>query len=331
MKKTHLIAAVVIAGLSLFSVGALAAELHPVLKQLKDEKNAKIEFLGHDSGLDGWLVTAKNDAGGDVVQYAYTNKQGALVIGILFGPDGNATTVNQLASYRDKIKGGKDGAEKPGGGEAAKAGSVKTELPAVPEADMTKEEPEFFDEPPLPNLPDVSDETVAEAVMAPAGKVSTGGGSKAENFYALTEKANWVHVGSKDAPYMYVFMNVTCDHCVAYWKSLSGSVAAGMVALRLVPFGAIEQNRKLGAALLGSPDPAKAWRDYVDGKLSAMPLSLATPATLKKIDANTELWGKMGIGSEPPFSLYRALSDGKIRAVLGKPDNAMMLIADMME
>lgn len=344
MAIRHLITAAFVAGTFVFSAGALAAELHPVLKQLKDEKGAKIEFIGHDSGLDGWLVTAKNDAGADVIQYAYTNKEGGLVLGILFGPDGNATTVDQLARYRNKIKGGKAGASASAASrtdKSDKADMAKVDAPVPPPAPV----PDAGDaaaldkEMPLPELPDFAPEALPDAdagvnvsVNASADVASpSAGGGKAEQFYALTEKANWVQVGSRDAPHMYVFINPTCEHCIAYWKALRMSVDNGTLALRLVPFGALEQNRKLGAALLGSPDPAKAWRDFVEGKLSAMPLSLATPDTLKKIDDNTALWGKMGLTQAPPFSLYRAPADGKIRAVIGKPDNVMMLIADFVD
>lgn len=334
------IIAALMAGTFVFSSGAQAADLHPVLKQLKDEKGAKIEFIGHDSGLDGWMVTAKNDAGADVIQYAYTNKEGGLVLGILFGPDGNATTVDQLARYRDKTKGGKAGASVPAASktEDKAAGAAKVGAPVPPPPAPVPDEGDaatLDKEMPLPELPDFAPEAMPDAdagvdVGADVASPSAGGG-KAEQFYALTEKANWVQVGSKDAPYMYVFVNPTCEHCIAYWKALRLSVDNGTLALRLVPFGALEQNRKLGAALLGSPDPAKAWRDFVEGKLSAMPLSLATPGTLKKIDDNTALWGKMGLTQAPPFSLYRAPADGKIRAVIGKPDNVMMLIADFVD
>lgn len=276
----------------LFVAPAKAQTLHPVLKKFQDEKQAKVEFLGNQSGLDGWLITGKNDAGADIVQYAYSTPMGGIVLGIMFGPDGEVVTVKQLEAYRERMKAGGQG-------------SV-----------------------PLENLTKGMEAPKSTAVADPALNVDKA--AKAEKFYALTEGANWVQIGKKDAPYMYVFINMTCEHCLTHWKLLKKYVDDGTLALRLVPFGAVDQNRKLGAALLASPQPDKLWRDFASGNVAALTVDGATDETLKKMDRNTALFGEFHLRSGPPFSIYRAPADGKIKAVMGRPENIMMLIADFM-
>ena len=291
---TKISIALLVAGL-LFVSGAKAQEMHPVLKKFQDEKHAKIEFLGHDHGLDGWLITGKNDAGADIAQYAYTTSEGGIVLGVMFGPDGEVTTIKQLEAYSERMKTGGQG--------------------ALPMEKLVRGM-----EPPKSLVPKAEDGSELEA-----GKVP-----KAEKFYALTEKTSWVQIGKKEAPYMYVYINPTCDHCVTYWKTLRKYVDEGTLSLRLVPFGAVAQNRTLGAALLASKDGEKAWREFAEGNAGALSATDATDEMLNKIDRNTALFGQFQLKSGPPFSIYRAPVDGKIKAVLGKPDNVMMLMTDFM-
>ena len=60
---------------------------------------------------------------------------------------------------------------------------------------------------------------------APGAKDSSS--SKSEKLYAEVEKAGWVGLGKSDAPYLYVFMNVNCDHCQDFWKDLETTVKEG--------------------------------------------------------------------------------------------------------
>lgn len=291
------LAALCVAGLS-FAAPARAQDMHPVLKKFQDEKKAKVEFLGRDHGLDGWLITGKNDAGADIVQYAYSTPEGGIVLGVMFGPEGEVTTVKQLEAYRERMKSGGSG--------------------AVPLEKLAKgmEPPKSLTGP-------------QEGEAAPP-ELKSDAVPKAEKFFALTESSSWVQIGKKDAPYMYVFFNVTCDHCVNYWKSLKKYVDDGTLGLRMVPFGTSPRNKTLGAALLAASDPEEAWRGFVGGNAAALDEKAASAEMLRKIESNTALFGEFSLKSGPPFSLYRSPVDGKIKAIMGKPDNIMMLIADFM-
>lgn len=153
--------------------------------------------------------------------------------------------------------------------------------------------------------------------------------SKVERLYAEIEKANWVRVGDENAPYVYVFINVNCDHCRDYWKDLGGAVKSGTIQIRLVPFGAVAANREGGAALLSVEDPAAAWKNYMDGKLEALGKDKIKDGALEKIDANTALVKEWKIQG-PPFTLYRKPDTGVLTALVGRPKNPMVVIADLM-
>jgi hypothetical protein len=158
-----------------------------------------------------------------------------------------------------------------------------------------------------------------------------GGASKSETVYAQVEKSNWVRVGAKDAPYLYVFMNVGCDHCQDFWKKLQPSVKAGSLQLRLVPFGREEINREGGAALLSAEKPGDAWQQFIDGKLEALGKDKIKGDALERIDANTKLVRTAEIPGPLPFTIYRKLTDGTVTAIVGEPDNIMVVQADLMK
>ena len=158
-----------------------------------------------------------------------------------------------------------------------------------------------------------------------------GGASKSETVYAHVEKANWVRVGSKDAPYLYMFINVGCPHCQELWKKLQPSVKAGALQVRIVPFGEKEGNRDGGAALLSVDKPGDAWQDFIDGKPDSLSRDKIKGDALKEIDANTKLVQTAGIPGPLPFTIYRKLTDGTVTAIVGEPDNIMVVQADLMK
>lgn len=238
-----------------------SAPSHPLLQKFEAE-GGKVEFLGQAHGTEGWIVT--NEKGG--VQYVYTLPEGAMVIGMLFAPDGSFETARQVAALKEKGGGG---------------------------------------------------------VSSPEPK------TKSEKIYAEAEKSAWAAVGDRAAPALYMFMNVTCDHCQRYWKQLEPHVKSGKIQLRLIPYGKVDENRLAGAALLGAADPAKSFSDFMNGDKKALSADRATPDLLAKIDANTKMVDTHVLPG-PPFSMYRRPSDGTIAAVIGVPENMMLLVSEFL-
>jgi len=152
--------------------------------------------------------------------------------------------------------------------------------------------------------------------------------SRAEKFYAEVAKAPWGETGSKDAPYIYLFMNVTCADCQAYWKELQPLVASGKLRVRLSPFGSKPANRDGGAALLSSKDPGQSWTEFINGKADVLSADKIVGSAREAVNFNGGLLHKWGIESTP-FTIYRRITDGKITVINGKPDNLMLVLADL--
>ncbi len=158
----------------------------------------------------------------------------------------------------------------------------------------------------------------AEATIAP----------KTERLYAQFEKSNWIKMGAADAPYIYVLVNTDCDHCQNFWHDLQPAIAGGKLQVRLIPFGIGDTNRNGGAALLAADDPAAAWNAYIAGDKAVLGADKATAETLAAVDANTKLFTEWKLPT-PPFTLYRRLTDGAVTAIAGRPQNLLLLLADV--
>ncbi len=243
---------------------------HPALQQFRD-KGGRVDFLGNAYGLDGWLVT--NPKGG--TQYVYTNSSGALLIGMLFAPDGTLETARQAKTFKEGVS------------PAQKLGS----------ADKNNSEPALD--------------------------------SKSDKLYAETEKSGWVAVGESTAPYLYVFINATCGHCQNFWKDLEEPVKNGVLQVRLIPYGTTTANRDAAAALLSSAHPDRDWRAFIDGDIRALVPGKAAETAYLKVDANTAIVKNWHLPS-PPFTLYRRPADGIVTAVVGRPENMMLLLAEFL-
>jgi len=163
----------------------------------------------------------------------------------------------------------------------------------------------------------------------PGAEEPKSGASKAEHFYATLEKRSaWVQSGPDDAPYLYMLMNVNCDHCKEYWKELEPAVKQGKLQVRFVPFGQAPANREGGAAMMSSSDPGAAWSEYIAGKEGALAKSTIVDGALSAIDSNTALVKQFKV-TGTPFTMYRRLDDGKLMVIAGKPSNMMMLRSEL--
>lgn len=155
--------------------------------------------------------------------------------------------------------------------------------------------------------------------------------SKSERFYAEVEKAQWVKVGADEAPYIYIFMNTGCVHCQTYWKDLQPLIRGGKLQARLLPFGANEVNRTGGGALLSVAQPGTAWLEYIAGKKDALSQTKVKAGMLAAVDTNTKLLAEWNVKGMPPVTLYRSLATGQITAISGRPENTMLLMADLLK
>lgn len=152
----------------------------------------------------------------------------------------------------------------------------------------------------------------------------------AEVFYSAAEKSNWVRTGMVDAPYVYMFINVNCEHCQSLWRTLKGSVDKGLLQLRIIPLGEQDANLEGGAALLSSEDPGQAWQEYMDGKKGTLHKTKIKGDALEKMRENNKLAKKWKLPAMP-FLIYRKVSDGTLLTVAEKLDNPMQMMSDLVK
>lgn len=108
MRKYIYLATICCAALATaISFSASAQEAAPAKTTILQEfeKNGGIvDYMGSSYGLDGWfLIDSKKNP-----QYAYTNKEGATLLGVLFDPEGKSETINQLKQLKIKRSGSQE-------------------------------------------------------------------------------------------------------------------------------------------------------------------------------------------------------------------------------
>lgn len=293
-------------GLCLAIAGAVAAphasmaqqgEPPPLLKKFAADKNATIHKLGQKHGMDGWLIDIDGKQ-----QFAYSSPEGGIIFGVLLSPTGQVETIEQMQTWQGKKQ------------DAEMRGKTLTE------SSETSTKPSNVSVPPAP----VAQEPEKVEKTATGEKSS----SRSGIFYNTVEKAHWFAVGKNNAPYIYVFMNPSCVHCLEYWKDLRPYIDSGTIQVRVLPFGSTADNRVPSAALLSSSEPAADWQAYVDGNKDILGADKVTENTAyNKSDSNTAIWTEWRLPATP-FTVYRAPESGKIKVLSGRPDNLLLLLSD---
>lgn len=295
---------------------------HKLLQRLIDEKNLEVHYLGHSYGLDGWALKGGED--GKTVQYVYTTPEGGLVLGLLFGPEGEIETTSQIRRMLGKMKEDKL---------ASVTSSEKNNDKLDTTSNKNAKNTDIDTSQSLKNYREARkkiEEKYKETLKNKKSVKNKKSSKKSEKFYVETEKANWVALGNKNAPYIYIYMNPGCIHCKNYWNDIRNAVDKGNLQVRLIPFGKVDINRHAGAALLSVVDPKAAWDAYVKGNEKALDRSFAKKSAYKKIKKNTELFAKWGLPSSP-FTVYHSPESGKIKIISGKPENTLLLLSEFLQ
>lgn len=279
-----------------FSLPAFAQEkaVPPLPAPLKTmvEEGAQIRYLGNDLGLDGW-VTIKNAQ----EQYFYvTPDQQGLVMGVLFNSKGDTVTLRQINQLR------------------------KAEGPAIDK---------------LAGLPDAAPPPSREATSRPdiatPEKIlpkDSSEPSKSERFYAEVEKANWLALGQKTAPALYVFIDPECPHCHDMITDVrkSGYLEKGLLQLRLIPVGLMSENSLAEASfLLAAPNAQELLYKHLDGDKKA--LLADKNVNTQGVQRNMSLMQDWKL-DVTPFSVYRDVA-GKIKILKGRPDDLKKLVTEL--
>lgn len=259
-------------------------------------EGAQIRYLGRDLGLDGW-VTLQN---GEEQYFYVTPDRQAVLLGILFNNKGDAITLQQVNTLRQK--------EGPAIDRLAGAVPIKTQN-AQPQAEPSLDASKV----------DLSN---PESVVKATAK------SKAEQLFSAVESANWVEIGQKSAPAIYIFIDPECPHCHDLMNDFrkSGYLEKGMVKLRVIPVGVLsEQSLKEAAFLLASPTPEQDLFKHLDGDSAA--LLADQNANTQGVQRNMQIMQDWKLDATP-FSVYKDRTGG-VKVLEGRPSEIKKLVIEL--
>lgn len=147
----------------------------------------------------------------------------------------------------------------------------------------------------------------------------------AEEAYKLAAGATGVQVGqAMAANTVYVFFDPQCPHCATLWaesKPLLGRLKMVWIPVQLL--GA--QSMPLAAAILSAPQPVEAMERHEAQVAQRAALSAPAPdeATRAKVEANTELFKKLGAESVPML-YFRHATTGQYGSYSGALPTAQL-------
>jgi thiol:disulfide interchange protein DsbG len=285
-------------GVLIFSASAAIAQdkksppVPPALKTLSGT-GAQVAYMGTRNGMDGWIAVK-----GGQPQFFYFSPDGEVfVTGLMFSGEGKSLTMEDVHNFMQSPKG--------------------KELDAF----VSGQNP--------PSPTDVAAQTqptsaTAGAKIAPITEMKAV--SSSEKLYIDVERANWVQIGKKDAPLIYMFVDPQCPYCKAFMKDLRQKyIEAGLIQVRIVPVGLSDERMAQAAFLLASPNPQELWFKHLDGDESALPVKNdINDQGVQRNLAIMQNW-KLDV---TPLTLYRG-KDGKIKIVQGRGKDIPAMIADI--
>ncbi|MGH8116806.1 MAG: thiol:disulfide interchange protein DsbG [Rhodanobacteraceae bacterium] len=149
-----------------------------------------------------------------------------------------------------------------------------------------------------------------------------------ESQWKELESATWVVEGNPRAKrIVYVFVDTRCPYCHHLWRDSQPFVKAGNVQVRDILVGVIApESLPEAAKILDAKDPAAAWnRNEQNFGKNPAPGDHASPESIAKIHANTDLMQKLGFRGTP--SVIWKDDDGRIHTLQGMPRDPEMLKA----
>lgn len=294
----------------------------PVMSHIL-KSGAKAYYLGTRNGLDGWFIVKDGR-----VQVAYTSSDKKnLVLGVMFGEDGESITNAQVKALIDTNKEVADLMK-----ESVKQQQATNQTPSsmsLPNNGALVAQPSMpaMVQAPVPAVPQMP----AASQAVPQTVTEAANLSPAERLLQELTAAPGVVLGA-GTPKLYMIMDVNCPHCQAAWRVLRDSVMHNNVQLKMIPIAPPGKDSERAAAqLLRAADPLNAWDKYVGpDKNSGDKNQLAgdADATLvASIQANHFLVDSWHI-TQTPYFVYRNKL-GKIKILVGEPIKPTELFNDL--
>ncbi len=177
-------------------------------------------------------------------------------------------------------------------------------------------------EPFAANPPAKSTVTANGPLAPPLSKFKT----PAEQLYDDVTYANWIPLGSPDAPFIYAFVDPQCPHCHDMLLEMQKKyIESNQLQVRIIPVGFHDDTVEQAAFLLAAPDPQTVLFKHLNGDKTALPAmpDVNTQGVQRNL-AIMQSW-KFDV---TPIVIYRA-ANGSVKIVRGKPRDVAALLADL--
>ena len=113
------------------------------------------------------------------------------------------------------------------------------------------------------------------------------------------EGANWIEIGQKSAPLIYVVVDPMCHFCHDMWAAIQPHVSRGAVRVRLIPVAILDDpntpnvqpSHVAAIGLLAAKDGPSAWARHFAGEAPAQPATTDEVVRASgRLTANNMLW-----------------------------------------
>ncbi|MBI1273815.1 MAG: hypothetical protein GC131_07005 [Alphaproteobacteria bacterium] len=161
-----------------------------------------------------------------------------------------------------------------------------------------------------------------EGMPVPGGAISPG-----EQLIADMESAAGMTVGEATAPLLMMVVDPRCPYCKETWRALRDVVSVGGLRVKLIPIGAQgSENEREAAVFLRAETPLATWNAFIDDDKSVL-AGEATDRAIQQVRANGGIVLRWKI-EHTPYLVYRDAS-GKVKIVVGQPDNMAAVLDDL--
>lgn len=324
------------------SVAAFAADKQPPMpKPLADQaaRGAQVYYLGKYDTLDSWAMIRT----GQPEFYYATPGNKALVMGLLFGENGDLMTGEQLKTLQTSQQ-------------AAIGEMMASQLPQVPDDNSMANLPAPDAAAAAPETPQTSRSATAPAAPAPAttppaqtapatppaaAPTATQPAGTTLNTVANTlipatpaarllgdmQMANGVIWGQAGSPMFYALVDPNCPHCQHFLQQAEPFVNAGLIAVRIIPIGFDDKSRQQAALVLAVGDGPARMLAYAKGDTT----QLNPPADINVagVTANTVMFDKWHLEATPIIIYQAGGKTGPVKLIRGRPLDMAAAVADL--
>jgi hypothetical protein len=280
-----------------------AADTPPMPAPLvaQQSRGAQVYYLGKYETLDGWVLIRAGQP-----EFYYATEDGkAIIMGLLFNGSGDLLTVNQFHALDT---------DQQTGIANMMSSQIQTEFPNAT----------------APSTAPAQAGPAATPAPTPAPAQATGDtlvpNTPGNQLFLAAQSSNNLLYGQENVPAFYAFIDPNCPHCQAFLKAIEPRVAAGEVAVRIIPVGFDTLSLRQSALMLSGGNGVERLIKYIKGDTAS--LTPSESLDTKAVDANTQILSQWNLPITP-LIIYRAGKTQEVKLVRGQPADLGAAIADL--